>query len=132
MADVNKWVDAAGRVHYGDWPPSDADAARVKVRKNVIETHQDIPPAALNRRYLKPAVTPVANDPVTPEPRKDISAYIEHCRANRGVDCEWEAYAMIDGPATVLFPGDPAILPRPDLKPRPPGLRLKYGITPLR
>jgi hypothetical protein len=37
---------------------------------------------------------------------------------------------MIDGPAAVIFPGDPAVFPRPDLKLPPPGLPLKFAITP--
>ena len=130
MADIKKWVEPGGRVHYGDWPPPEADAAPVKVRPNVIETRRDVPPAVANKPFAKPKTTPETSSEVASEPRKDISAYIEQCRENRGVNCEREARAMIDGPAPLLFPGDPAVFPRPDVKPPPPGLTLKYGITP--
>jgi hypothetical protein len=130
MADIKKWVEPGGRVHYGDWPPPEADAAPVKVRPNVIETRQRVPQAVANRRLARPKATPETSTAVAPEPRKDIGAYIEQCRENRGVDCEREARAMIDGPAPLFFPGDPAVFPRPDVEPPPPGLTLKYGITP--
>lgn len=130
MADIEKWVDRDGQVHYGDQPPPEAGATPLKVRPNVIETGRDVsptisaaPPANAN------SDAEAGSNPVL-ERRPDIQAYVEQCLANRGVDCEREAQAMIDGPATVLFPGDPAILPRPDLKPPPPGLPLKLEIKP--
>jgi hypothetical protein len=127
-ADVEKWIDADGRVHYGDQPPANADSRPLAVRPNVIETGGPVQPAV--------AVPPPAQSamPVeaaaAPQRRSDIQTYIDHCLDNRGIDCETEARQMIDGPAPLLFPGDPAVFPRPDLKPPPPGLRLKYGITP--
>ena len=127
MADVEKWVDPDGRVHYGDNPPSDADTTPVDVRPNVIETDWNVLPT-LN---AKPAPQPQLNrEQAGTRVRKDLQSYVEHCRNNRGVDCELEARQMIDGPAPVIFPGDPAIFPRPDVKPPPPGLSLKFGITP--
>ena len=126
-AEVDKWIDPQGQVHYGDQPPAGSDARRVRVQPNVIETGggggaADLAPA--------PASIPTADPKSAPVSRPDIEAYVEQCRKNRGVDCEDEARAMIDGPAPVLFPGDPAVFPRPDLKPPPPGLPLKYDITP--
>lgn len=113
-ANIEKWVDREGRVHYGDQPPSWAKPTPVLVRPNVIETN---PPA----RTAKRAATSRTPDEIpsfpAPQERRDIQAYIELCRSNRGVDCEREARAMIDGPATLLFPGDPLLLPRPDLTP---------------
>lgn len=129
MADIKKWVGSGGGVHYGDWPPTSANAAQVNVRPNVIETRQDAPPAVAHKQSAKPNATPEAPSKVAREPREDIAAYVALCRENRGLDCEREARAMIDGPAPVFFPGDPAVFPRPDVKPRQ-GLTLKYSITP--
>ena len=130
VADIKKWVGPGGRVHYGDWPPPEADAAPVKVQPNVIETRQGVPPAVANKRSANLKAAPETTSAIAPEPRKDIAAYMKLCKENRGVDCEREARAMIDGPAPLFFPGDPAVFPRPDVKPPPPGLTLKYGITP--
>lgn len=118
-ADVEKWVDQRGRVHYGDHPPPWADAKPVIVHHNVIETEPVTRPAG----DIVPQVSraPVDRAPFSsPRQRAEIQSYTELCRNNRGVDCEREARAMIDGPATVLFPGDPVIFPRPDLRPPPP------------
>jgi hypothetical protein len=127
-ADVKKWVEPNGVVHYGDWAPPEADAASVKVRANVIDTHQDLPPVASEKQSVKreKAPEPVSASTADYDLREDVIAYIKQCRQNRGVNCIWEAFAMIYGPAPVLFPGDPAVFPRPDLKPPPPGLSLKY------
>ena len=127
MADVKKWVDPDGRVNYGDNPPSGADTTPVDVRPNVIETDW----SRLRTVNDKPPAQPeLPAEQVVIERRKDLQSYAEQCRKNRGVDCELEARQMIDGPAPVIFPGDPAIFPRPDVKPPPPGLSLKFGITP--
>ena len=125
---IAKWVDHNGGIHYGDQPPPWADATPVKVQPNVIDTdlHGVIPqyrPADLRQPARQVRKAPITG-------RADLRAYVEHCRQNRGVDCEWEARAMIDGPATVLFPGDPYIFRRPDVKPQPPGLPLKFSIRP--
>ena len=89
---------------------------------NVIETDSVARPAA---NVERPMSRTSKRKPEPPQgERADIRSYLELCRANRGVDCEREARAMIDGPATVLFPGDPLVFPRPDLKspslPSPP------------
>jgi hypothetical protein len=126
-ADVEKWVDPDGQVHYGDQPPSGADSRPVEVRPNVIEIERSASPTVIDKQ---PAQTESRTQTTAPEPRKDLEAYIKQCRENRGVDCEEEARQMIDGPAPVIFPGDPAVFPRPDVKPPPPGLPLKYGIKP--
>ena len=127
MASVEKWVDPHGRVHYGDRPPADVDATAVEIRPNVIETGPTVAPAVIDQPM--PEMTlPVAQ--ARTRVRKDLQSYAENCRNNRGVDCELEARQMIDGPAPVIFPGDPAVFPRPDLKFPPPGLPLKFAITP--
>jgi len=129
VAEIQKWVDLDGQVHYGDQPPSSVDATPVDLQPNVIETDPALRPASRGEQPATPQ-PPEATSQTAPETRKDIQAYVAECRKNRGVDCESEAREMIDGPATVLFPGDPTILPRPDVKPPPPGLPLKFGITP--
>jgi hypothetical protein len=127
--EISKWIDRDGGVHYTDQPPAWVNATPVKVQPNVIDTEtSEAPPNRSYRSLLLQQDARHAHQSL-PE-RADLRAYVEQCRRNRGVDCEWEARAMIDGPATVLFPGDPYILPRPDLKPPPPGLPLKFQIRP--
>ena len=128
VADIHRWVDRAGQVHYADQPPPAVEVTQIRVRPNVIETDPGIAPAFRNMGSANPKAPVGASAKAGPGQRQDIQAYIAQCRNNRGVDCEREAHAMIDGPATVLFPGDPAIVPRPDLKPPPPGLPLEFEI----
>ena len=127
LASVEKWVDRHGRVHYADHPPAGVDATAVEVRPNVIETGSTVVPTVIDQRA--PELTSHVEQ-TRRGVRKDLQSYVENCRNNRGVDCELEARQMIDGPAPVLFPGDPAVFPRPDLKMPPPGLPLKFAITP--
>jgi hypothetical protein len=129
-AQIEKWVDANGQVHYGDTPPPEANASPMRLQPNVIEVDQPEAQAAASVETDDRPLPAAASMTVPPE-RPDIDRYVAHCRDNRGVDCELEARQMIDGPAPVLFPGDPAIFPRPDLKPPPPGLPLKYSIPPV-
>ena len=127
VADINKWVDPDGRVNYGDHPPLGADTTPVLIRLNVIETDR----IRFRTVIIKPSDPPESSAGLdASETRMDIRSYVEHCWKNRGVDCELEARQMIDGPAPVVFPGDPAVFPRPDLEPPPPGLPLKFSITP--
>jgi hypothetical protein len=129
-ADIEKWVDPAGGVHYGDQIPPGVVSAPVDIRPNVIEVDPIVPPAGTGNRPAQPATSAGAPSTAPLEQRQDMQAYAEQCRANRGVDCEREAQQMIDGPAPVIFPGDPAVFWRPDVKPPPPGLPLKFQITP--
>lgn len=127
VADINKWVDPDGRVNYGDQPPSGADITPVLIWPDLIETER----LGLRTVTGEPSGrtgSSAGQDAIVP--RMDLRSYAEHCRKNRGVDCELEARQMIDGPAPVIFPGDPAVFRRPDLKPPPPGLPLKFAITP--
>lgn len=128
---IEKWVDANGGVHYGDSPPPEANASPLRVQPNIIELDPPVAQTSSSEEPdtpARPAAT--AASMTVPPARPDIDRYVAHCRDNRGVDCELEARQMIDGPAPVLFPGDPAVFPRPDLKPPPPGLPLKYSIEP--
>lgn len=129
-AGIEKWVDADGNVHYGDQAPAGAVAAPVDIRPNVIDSDPVVPSEDAGRRPAEPEGSAAAPSETSPQQREDVQAYIEQCRNNRGVDCELEAEQMINGPAPLIFPGDPAVFPRPDLKPPPPGLPLKYQITP--
>jgi hypothetical protein len=129
-AQIEKWVDTNGQVHYGDAPPPEANASPLRLQPNVIDVDQPAAQADTSVETDDRPLPAAASMTVPPE-RPDIDRYVAHCRDNRGVDCELEARQMIDGPAPVLFPGDPAIFPRPDLKPPPPGLPLKYSIPPV-
>ncbi len=119
----------AGARPLRDHPPAGVDTTPVEIRPNVIETSPNVVPTVIGKP-MPELILPVeqARTPV----RKDLESYVENCRNNRGVDCELEARQMIDGPAAVIFPGDPAVFPRPDLKLPPPGLPLKFTITPQR
>jgi hypothetical protein len=128
-AGIQKWIDIDGRVHYGDAPPADAEATPLHVRPNVIDIDPPAVPAGSMDAPGLPDASMDSAPTAAPSTRPEIDRYVAWCRDNRGVDCELEARQMIDGPAPVPFPGDPAIFPRPDVKP-PPGLRLKYSITP--
>jgi hypothetical protein len=112
-AQIERWVDASGRVHYGDQPPAQVDASKVPIHPNVIESG---PPAEWAWSRDLSVVAAAQEEAV---PRSAFDEYVELCRRNRGVDCELEAQQMIQGPAPVRFPCDPAIFPRPDLKPPP-------------
>jgi hypothetical protein len=129
-AEINKWIDAEGQVHYGDVPPSGTNATPLRVQPNVIETDQRATPPVNDELLERPDAPAKAKSIAAPDPGQDIQSYVERCRDNRGVDCEREAIEMIDGPAPLIFPGDPAVFPRPDVTPPPPGLPLKYGIRP--
>ncbi len=129
-AEIQKWTDIDGRVHYGDAPPADANATPLRVRPNVIEVDRPAVPPGTPEASRKPDASMDSKPEDLPAARPDFDRYVARCRDNRGVDCELEARQMIDGPAPVLFPGDPAVFPRPDVKPPEPGLRLKYSITP--
>ena len=129
-AEISKWIDDDGQVHYGDAPPADANAERLRVQPNVIEIDRPTAPTRSTKASGKPDASIDPAPMTVPVARPEIDRYVARCRDNRGVDCELEAQQMIDGPAPVVFPGDPAVFPRPDLKPPPPGLDLKYSITP--
>ena len=133
-ADIEKWVDHEGRVHYSDRAPTWAVARPVKVHPNVIETDPVAQPVVTVKRPVFRAPAERPPDP-SHRQRAEIRAYIELCRNNRGIDCEREAHAMIDGPATLLFPGDPLIFPRPDLESPslpPPEVPTALAISPAR
>jgi hypothetical protein len=84
MADINKWIDPAGRVNYGDHPPSWADTMSVSIRPNVIETD----PIGLRTtiaKALEHAELPA--DQAAAETRVDLGehrwgqALVQHCQA---------------------------------------------------
>jgi len=125
--DVEKWVDTLGRVHYGDQPPPGVETEPVRVRPNVIETGPLVQPPPSDVAPAEAASASAPSSALQPSP---VDEYVELCRRNRGLDCEQEAREMIYGPARVIFRGDPAVFPRPDVRPRPPGLPLDFRITP--
>lgn len=47
-AEIYRWIDGAGRIHFGDAPPAQADAARIEVEDNVVAS--PAPGATLARR----------------------------------------------------------------------------------
>ena len=130
IAGVEKWIDANGQVSYSDHPPPGVVATPVEVRHNVIEIDKTARVTITGNQSVQPPPDCEPMLTASTASRADIQLYIELCRENRGVDCEAEARQMIDGPAPVIFRRHPIVFPRLDLKPAPPGLRLKFSIRP--
>jgi glutaredoxin len=57
-AEIYRWTDSEGRIHYSDKPPKDAQAAQVKIKINSISG-----PAVVTQSE-KPAPAAGARDPV--------------------------------------------------------------------
>ncbi|MEC5398010.1 DUF4124 domain-containing protein [Uliginosibacterium sp. H1] len=134
QAQTYKWVDAQGRTHYGDSPPPGVRARVVEGGVNVVTrppqpaggsapTASPAPAAAPQRAAQAPAAAAATDDDRAAQRQR----MIERCERNRGVDCEDEVDAMLDGvpddsyaewpvyARPPLWPGG-----RPPPKPRPP------------
>ncbi|MFA9438123.1 DUF4124 domain-containing protein [Uliginosibacterium sp. sgz301328] len=101
VAEVYRWTDRDGRVHYGDQPPAGVSARRVDASVNVVPAVPRAPaqPAA----PAVPAAPPSANTPPQPasppDPQDELRArMLAQCRQNRGIDCENEVEAMLTPP----------------------------------
>ncbi|MDO6385156.1 MULTISPECIES: DUF4124 domain-containing protein [unclassified Uliginosibacterium] len=135
QAEVYKWLDADGKIQYGDTPPKDVKASKVSGGVTVMPAFTP-PPAAPSPEAAKAAskaVGPAAGGITTkPEqesassaaPVSDVEAarlrMIEACKRNRGVDCEDNVDAQLygqGGSSTVYVPvpgwSQPPIRPTP-------------------
>ena len=86
-ADVYKWIDKEGKVHYGDTPPPNTAAKPVDLpRAPVVNGQGEVPQVeARPREERKPAADPApAAQPAPP---------VETARANRGM--AFEVYIML-------------------------------------
>lgn len=142
QAEVYKWLDADGKIQYGDTPPKDVKASKVSGGVTVMPAFTP-PPAAPSTEAAKAAPKtsgPAAGISAKPEqesassaapaaPVSDVEAarlrMIEACKRNRGVDCEDNVDAQLygqGGSSTVYVPvpgwSQPPIRPTP--KPKPP------------
>ncbi|MDQ8022657.1 MAG: DUF4124 domain-containing protein [Moraxellaceae bacterium] len=130
-AQTYKWVDAQGRTHYGDAPPPGVRASIVEGGVNVVTS-----PArpASSAPVASPTPAPAAPQPAPPatavasdDRAAQRQRMIERCERNRGVDCEDEVDAMLDGVPYSSYAewpgyGRPPLWPggRPPPRPRPP------------
>ena len=140
LADVYKWQDEKGRTIYGDTPPPGVKAAPVDAPITVI--HDE------NAARQAPMAPEAPTAPQAPEAPRAPAAHnapssidqeraarrermIARCKADRGVDCEDEVDALLDGPTNLAYPEDypywvhtrpprPLPPPRPPVKPKPP------------
>lgn len=122
-AEVYKWVDADGKIQYGDDPPKGVKAQKVSGGVTVV-------PATQFTGNSSSAGKSAASDGArAEEPRQSASASsadkaaearrkaIERCEKNRGTDCEDEADSLTlpDGDVYHPVPG----WSRPPIRPTP-------------
>ncbi len=112
-AQVHRWVDEQGRVHYGDRPMS-AGGTTLRIRAESATAPVAVPPApapAATAQRLAPAAAPAKPTPGSSTSTVDrmlarqraadaagqtaptaqtpgMAALIAQCKANRGVDCD--------------------------------------------
>ncbi|MGC3965132.1 MAG: DUF4124 domain-containing protein [Rhodocyclaceae bacterium] len=129
MADVYRWTDRDGKVHYGDTPPAGVSARRVDANVNVVPAG----PRAPAQPATPPAPAPSVAPSVPPQPAAAVdpqdqlrARMLAQCQQNRGVDCENEVNAMLTPPwngyaETPWWPVWTAAPqhPRPPYPPRP-------------
>jgi hypothetical protein len=107
-AEVYKWIDADGKVQYGDAPPKNVKATIVTGGVTVVPA-TPVPQAPAAKQEPKGDTSGDAARAVnTPQPmtQADQAAAareearqkaIERCKNNRGVDCENEVDAQMHG-----------------------------------
>lgn len=112
-AQVHRWVDAQGRVHYGDRPLGETGTT-LRIRAESATAPVGVPgaSAATNARAASPAARTAPATSTTPAPKPStvdrliaqqrtagtaapptpqspgMAQLIAECKANRGVDCE--------------------------------------------
>jgi len=86
-ADVYKWVDKEGKVHYGDSPPPNSAAKPVDMPREPVANGQgEVPPTG-----PKPREERKAN--AEPPPQAQAAPPVEAARANRGMS--FDVYIML-------------------------------------
>ncbi|MDB5816159.1 MAG: hypothetical protein JWN23_3276 [Rhodocyclales bacterium] len=163
QAEVYKWIDADGKTQYGDAPPKNAKAKVVSGGVTVVPAmvvpqsapaSQSNPEGSANNERTRsgsigrkpdgksdspvPASAPA--DPAATARDDARMRAIERCKSNRGVDCESEVDAQLNGQPTAgntyVIPGwsDPPIRPthpplsrssahKPTPVPQPPSVK---------
>lgn len=124
QAEIYKWVDADGKIHYGDVPPKDVKTQKVSGGVTVVpstvvpsdsasvpktKAEVDVPEEGGSRGAISRK-----SEPVAPRSPAELAAAaraearqkaIELCQQNRGSNCENEVDAQLYGvPGTVFVP----------------------------
>jgi len=145
QAEVYKWIDADGKTQYGDAPPKNVKAKVVSGGVTVVPALITPPAPATGSKAAgdaggeggqkegnvsksdgSPAPASTAPDPALAARAEARMKAIERCKKNRGVDCENEVDAELNGePGLGYVQGwsQPPI--RPVHRPAPPIARPK-------
>jgi uncharacterized protein DUF4124 len=130
LAEVYKWKDEQGRVHYGDRPPPGVKADKVEGAVTVVPATQAAAPLEDRKPPLSDADTErlkEENDQLrrAAKAAEDREAerhrQIEECQRNRGVDCEQEVDSGGGAPGYIPPYQRPPVRPpaMPPIPPRP-------------
>ncbi|MEC5386583.1 DUF4124 domain-containing protein [Uliginosibacterium sp. H3] len=121
QAEVYKWIDADGKVQYGDAPPKNVKAKVVSGGVTVVPATvvpQPPPPkgeaggaANAAKGDANPQANQASQTAQAPTPADQAVAAraearqraIDRCKANRGTDCEAEADAQLSGEGGVGY-----------------------------
>lgn len=129
QAEIYKWVDADGKIQYGDAPPKEAKTK--KVSGGVMVVPAMVVPSPTVSAPVKAKPEPEARDegvrtggisrktdapaaPVDPDAAARAEARqraIELCRQNRGSNCENEVDAQLYGQAGKTYVPVPVVIP---------------------
>lgn len=149
-AQVYKWVDAEGKIQYGDAPPKGVNASKVSGGVTVMPAFPP-PPAPVSAPVAKPVAEereavrggisartepakPVSNESPALSPREEARRkMMEECLRNRGANCDAEVDAQLNGQGGTVFvpvPGwsRPPIRPTPKPQPLPEQSRPSGGM----
>ncbi|GAB2887591.1 hypothetical protein GCM10027046_14870 [Uliginosibacterium flavum] len=144
QAEIYKWVDADGKIQYGDAPPKEAKTKKVSGGVMVVPA-MVVPPPAASAPAAAPAPVkakpePEAREegvrsggisikPEAPAAPADPDAVaraearqraIDLCRQNRGSNCENEVDAQLYGQAGRTYAPAPVVIPgwsQPPIRP---------------
>lgn len=129
--EVYKWVDADGRIQYGDAPPKGVNAKPVSGGVTVMPAFKAPPvPNAAKKPKAEERPAPDAAESVksgssasessalSPEEAKRLKL-LEACRKNRGANCEEEVETQLRGADTTVFVPIPG-WSQPPIQPTPP------------
>lgn len=92
-AQINKWVDENGRVHYGDRPPANKPSTTVQIQKSPPMATNEAPNATTGKPSVEPPKAGAAGDPQidavkAKEVQKQRERLIVECKNNRGINCD--------------------------------------------
>lgn len=150
-AEVYKWVDAEGKVQYGDVPPKGVNASKVSGGVTVMPAFTPPPapasvpvakPAADEREAVRGGISArpepaksAGNEKPALTPREEARRkMMEECLKNRGSNCDAEVDAQLNGQGGTVFvpvPGwnRPPIRPTPRPEPAPQQSRPSGGMV---